>query len=185
MGTRFPRAEPVPRETREPQPLLLDAEDLSAWPCPWEGSECTIWAGAAPSPSSRLTAPQGDEVRPEGMAEGQPGSGHGISSTRAMCKSPNPSLYENYTRKKKLFVTSLSPPRRRAVRPCICRGSSPQEAWRSFGNKGDTTLGCTTLLPSSPCCGWVPALLGEKRKRAQVCKRLLACGIFLAPSKKS
>lgn len=45
-----PRAEPAPREMREPQPLLLDSEDPSAWQCPQERSERTIRAGAAPSP---------------------------------------------------------------------------------------------------------------------------------------
>lgn len=39
-------------------------------------------------------------VRPEGMAAGKPGSGYYIPPTRAMCKKPNPSLYENYARKR-------------------------------------------------------------------------------------
>lgn len=61
VGTPSPRAQPATRETRELQTLLLDAEDPSAWRCPREGRECTIRAGPAPSPPSRLAAPQGDQ----------------------------------------------------------------------------------------------------------------------------
>lgn len=100
VGTPSSRAQPATRETRELQTLLLDAEDPSAWRCPREGRECTIRAGAAPSPRHGWPLRRVTRVRPEGMAAGKPGSGYYIPPTRAMCKNPNPSLYENYTRKR-------------------------------------------------------------------------------------
>lgn len=151
---------------REPQPLLLDAEDPSAWRCPREGSERTIQAGAAPSPPSRLAAPQGDQgpARRDGCGK----AGLWLLRLIDSChvQEPKSLLVRKLHPEKKLLVTSLSPPRRRAVRPWICWGSPPREVWRSFGSKEDPTLSCVSLLPSSPCCGRVPALLGGKTKES-------------------
>lgn len=51
-------------------------------------------AGAVPSPRHGWQLRKVTGVRPQGMAAGEPGSGYYIPSTRAMCKSPNPSLNE-------------------------------------------------------------------------------------------
>lgn len=149
-GTPSPQAQPATRETREPQTFLLDAENPSAWRCPREGRECTIRAGVAPCPPSRLAAPQGDQGPARGDGGGKAGLRllYPIDSCHA--QEPKSLLVRKLHPEKKLLVTSLSPPRLRAVRPWICRGSPPREAWRTFGSKEDTTLGCVPLVSSSP-----------------------------------
>lgn len=150
VGTPSPRAQPATRETRELQTLLLDAEDPSAWRCPREGKECTIRAGAAPSPPSRLAAPQGDQGPARRDGGGKAGLWLLYPTDSCHVQEPKSFLVRKQRPEKKLLVTSLSPPRLRAVRPWICRGSPPREAWQSFGSKEDTTLGCVPLCSSSP-----------------------------------
>lgn len=150
VGTPSSRAQPATRETRELQTLLLDAEDPSAWRCPREGRECTIRAGAAPSPRHGWPLRRVTRVRPEGMAAGKAGLWLLYPTDSCRVQEPKSLLVRKLHPEKKLLVTSLSPPRLRAVRPWICRGSPPREAWRSFGSKEDTTLGCVPLCSSSP-----------------------------------
>lgn len=151
-----PRAEPAPREMREPQPPLLDSEDPSAWQCPQERSERTIRAGAAPSPVTAGRSCDQGPARRDGCGKAR------LWLLYHIVQEPKSLLVGKLHPEKKFLVTFLSPPRRRAVRPWICQGSPPRKAWRSFGSKDDTRLCCAPLLSSSPCCGWVPVLLGEK-----------------------
>lgn len=169
-----PRAEPAPREMREPQPLPHDTEDPAAWQCPREGNESTIRAGAAPSPPSRLTAPQGDQGPARRDDCGKAGLWLLHLIDWCHVQEPKSLFVRKLHSEKKLLVASLSPPRRRAVRPWICWGSPPREAWRSFGSKEDTRLSCASLLPSSSCCGWVPALLGGKTKESSSLQEALS-----------
>lgn len=85
-----------------------------------------------PPPPSRLAAPQGDQgpARRDGCGKAR------LWLLYHTVQEPKSLLVRKLHPEKKLLVTFLSPPRRRAVRPWVCQGSPPRKAWRSFRWQG-------------------------------------------------
>lgn len=156
-----PRLSPLPGTRGNPSSSSLTQKILQLGGVLGKGESAPSGQGLPPPP---VTLRKVTRVRPEGMAAGKPGSGYYIPSTRAMCKSLNPSLYENYTQKRSSWSRLCPRHVEGQVRPWICRGSPPGKARRSFSDKEDTMLCCAHSSPAALAAGGYQRCSGENER---------------------